>query len=104
VTPTVVDAAADGLGSLREGAVRDPKGLWRFLTIVGCVAVLSSLIYLLSTRAVTEDRYTNTMADHDKETQRDRDREQTESIIEMKATLKAIDQRTERIEKRQDAK
>lgn len=79
------------------------------------LALICGLIYLLSTRSVTEDRYTGTDAHNDKAILRAeraaewREQEKVNSLwresnAAIKATLDALDRRTQRIETKLDAK
>lgn len=78
-----------------DAANRDPKGFWRFLTVVGCFAIAASFLYLFLTAQKVSDRYTGSDAARDWGTQR-------ELNAEVRAGLQAINQRLGRIETKLD--
>lgn len=123
---SAADLAVDAGRALSEGAGKDPRGLWRFLTIVGCAAILGGTVYLLATRSDVADRYTGSDASRDwkaaaeqraadlksQADQRSADlaaqaavnRAQGEALVRMSTVLDGVDRRTTRIEAKLDAK
>ncbi len=98
-----------------ETTKADPRTVIKAFAFVSCFGIVAALVYLLSTRSVTEDRYTS--SDHNAYSKaidsrrsddiRDQERVNSqwrESNAAIKATLDALDQRTKRIEAKIDAK
>lgn len=96
------EAAIDVARSLQTATDKDPKGLWRFLQVVGVTAILAALAFGLWTRDERADRFTGSDAARELKVRDDAIASLRESMVELKSTLRAIEARLARIETKLD--
>lgn len=96
------EAAIDVARSLQTATDKDPKGLWRFLQVVGVTAILAALAFGLWTRDDRVDRFTGADAAREFKIRDDMIANLRESMIELKSTLRSIEARLGRIETKLD--